>query len=107
VKYYCNRCKSELYDPSGINPFYDIPCPRCSSFLIPIPSFETPEQYEERTGKAWPDNGAVYFRRGRPGDDVEWGVCRWVSARRDHDICAVATEAGPPHDGWMPDEKKG
>jgi RimJ/RimL family protein N-acetyltransferase len=70
------------------------------------PRWETPEQWEKRTGEAWPDNGAVYFKMSHLGDDVEWGVCRLVSARRDHDICAVATEAGPPPDGWKPEERQ-
>jgi hypothetical protein len=72
--------------------------------------FITPIQYEKRTGEAWPDDGAVYFKvirvylHGLGG--VEWGVCRWQTARRDHDICVVATEAGPPPDDWRPEEEK-
>jgi hypothetical protein len=27
---------------------------------LKAPRWETPEQYQARTGKAWPDNGAVY-----------------------------------------------
>jgi hypothetical protein len=65
------------------------------------PRWETPEQYKKRTGKDWPDEGAVYFRciHIEPG----WGVCRYISAKRDCDLCVCATEAGPPPEDWKPE----
>jgi hypothetical protein len=72
------------------------------------PRWETPEQYEKRTGKKWLYDWAVYFKTAIAYShglgDVEWGVCRRKTASIDHDICVVATEAGPPPDDWRPEE---
>jgi hypothetical protein len=66
------------------------------------PRWETPEQWEKRTGEKLDANAAVYFEWDRTVSD--WGVCRYQSAIRDHDICVVATEAGPPPPDWKPGE---
>jgi hypothetical protein len=71
--------------------------------MLQPPRWETPEQYEKRTGEKLSEDAAVYFKVGRP---VEWGVCRYQSAKRDKDVCVVATEAGPPPDTWGPEEEK-
>jgi hypothetical protein len=71
------------------------------------PRWETPEQWEKRTGEKWPDNGAVYFKSGRLYPHplaTNWGPCRYKTAKRDHNICVVATEAGPPPAKWEPEE---
>jgi hypothetical protein len=70
--------------------------------LLRTPRWETPEQWEKRTGEKLDANAAVYFKWDRTVSD--WGVCRYQSAIRDHDICVVATEAGPPPDGWRLEE---
>jgi hypothetical protein len=96
------------------------------------PRWETPEQYWERTGKPWPDDWAVYYQ-GRIllcsivdakivneyWSPFSWHVATWKSsrkvinsgmeARKYHDFGLVicATEAGPPPEGWEPEEEKG
>jgi hypothetical protein len=77
--------------------------------------FITPEQWEKRTGKAWPDDWAVYYRYSYDHKTYrEWRVGSHkniVDSRADfethnagtHQI-VCATEAGPPPDGWMPEE---
>jgi hypothetical protein len=70
--------------------------------------WETPEQYEARTGKKWPDNAAVYYRvRHMPAIWSVWVVSRYADARkcRGKPQMVVATEAGPPPDGWKPEEE--
>jgi hypothetical protein len=87
------------------------------------PHWETPEQYKERTGKAWPDGAAVFYR-DRGYHDVgltDWCLwklmlhkeavekpkeinCSGVSTEDCQIICA--TEAGPPPEDWKPEESK-
>jgi hypothetical protein len=78
------------------------------------PRWETPEQYEKRTGEPWPDDAPV-FTRSRSGNDG-WSVSTWgrhkqavsfvermgFSAHDPYVVCA--TEAGPPPDTWVPEE---
>jgi hypothetical protein len=67
--------------------------------------WETPEQYQKRTGKLWPDNGAVYT--SIPAAGIKNSVISCARAKelqRDlHGMIIVcATEAGPP----PPDDRK-
>jgi hypothetical protein len=73
------------------------------------PRWYTPEQWEKRTGKAWPDDWAVFAleRRYTVLNDVimgfeamSYGAAKWKGL--DKIICA--TEAGPPPDDWRPEE---
>jgi hypothetical protein len=73
------------------------------------PRWETPEQWEKRTGKAWPNKAAVYYRCSRADF---WVVSSFGEAKRDIAMSFVhtadivcATEAGPPPDGWQPEEE--
>jgi hypothetical protein len=69
-----------------------------------VPDYETPEQYEKRTGKPWPDEGAVWFRKSDYSDaDFVWGVCRYTTAKRcgDRDVVCVQGP-NPPPDDWRP-----
>jgi hypothetical protein len=84
--------------------------------LKALPRWETPEQYENRTGEEWPEKAAVYVRVYAdkfPG----FGVYTYADALRlvrmatahtgitgKHQI-ACATEAGPPPDDWRPEEE--
>jgi DNA-directed RNA polymerase subunit RPC12/RpoP len=93
-------------------------CPCGEGRLIKILDFETPEQYEARTGEAWPDNGAVYYlcvvgKNDEPVITNEWRTHTWselknhkpkIAGYRLKVICA--TEAGCPPDGWKPEETK-
>jgi hypothetical protein len=69
--------------------------------------WETPEQYEKRTGEAWPDDWAVYTRI--PIADIKAAIVSHARAKViQHDLPGViivcATEAGPPPEGWRPEE---
>jgi hypothetical protein len=91
---------------------------------LPLPRWETPEQWEKRTGKAW--QGAVYFNllAKRDGHSVYIGdkyqTCSIEEAREIIDnlenkqqcheytpvvICANS-DSGKPPDGWRPEEDK-
>jgi hypothetical protein len=73
--------------------------------------WETPEQWEKRTGEPWPDNGAVYFQyRYTNGKFCGWQAASYLHAQveplfRTEKLIVVATEAGPPPDGWEPEEE--
>jgi hypothetical protein len=76
--------------------------------LLITPRWETPEQYEKRTGKPWPDKWAVYYRCSRADD---WVVSSFEAAKRDIVMSLIpsadiicATEAGMPPNDWKPEE---
>jgi hypothetical protein len=66
----------------------------------------TPEQWKKRTGKAWPDDWAVYWRaihfNGLHGDwkIASYGLARVHSVAYLRVECVCATEAGIPPDNW-------
>jgi hypothetical protein len=78
------------------------------------PQWETPEQYKARTGKAWAEDWAVYFRicTDKFGG---FTVYTYKDALRLYDMAVAhtgitpeyqivcATEAGPPPDDWRPE----
>jgi hypothetical protein len=88
-----------------------------------MPRWETPEQWEKRTGNPWSDELAVYYRDRGYADvgKTEWSLWRgmlYKDAKKeardekphmsgvtlaDYQI-ACATEAGPPPDDWEPEE---
>jgi hypothetical protein len=90
--------------------------------LKATPRWETPEQWEQRTGEKWPDDWAVYFM-GWFSDGKSIfinGVWQVKSLREARDTAKTlrlskynryfieiicATEAGPPPDGWRPEEE--
>jgi len=70
-----------------------------------IPDYETPEQYEKRTGKAYPDHGMVWrFSK------VHWFPCEysWIKGEaklgRVYTV-VIADPPVPPPDGWRPDNE--
>jgi hypothetical protein len=101
---------------------FDHFCPFCDYLLTGVPNFETPEQWEKRTGEKW--KGAVYFNLfsrkdgkslytdGRyqvssTGEIIET-IDRVMGLLGFPDCVVVvvcATEAGPPPDGWKPEEE--
>ncbi|GHV91624.1 hypothetical protein AGMMS50268_21270 [Spirochaetia bacterium] len=60
---------------------------------------ETPEQFKERTGREYPDGGAVYHRGLNTGD---WNIASYQSAKKligkakDFVIIVSNTDFGPP-----------
>jgi len=74
MKFYCKTCRGEFKAdestklPTLTNGEYMIMCPVCTNFekyeavyMEPIPDWETPAQYEKRTGKLYPDDGPVWY----------------------------------------------
>jgi hypothetical protein len=79
--------------------------------ILQSPRWYSPEQWEKRTGKPWPDYWAVYYRtRYRPSIyDSEmwtmWCVSKYKTAKKKTAAQIVcATEAGPPPEDWEPEE---
>jgi hypothetical protein len=88
-----------------------------------VPRWETPEQWKQRTGKPWPENGAVYYRlivkyidgRDAPGPwlvgfhsylvSLDMALMRHQKKDgcRYQQVCT--TGAGQPPDDWIPDEE--
>jgi hypothetical protein len=84
---------------------------------LKTPRRYTPEQWLERTGVPWPDNGAVYMLYKPPevsGVFPFWRIETYCYAKMYLNGVAVhskscfavvcATEAGPPPDGWRPEK---
>jgi hypothetical protein len=72
--------------------------------------YETPEEYEERTGEAWPDNLAVYALYENNDGEKKW-VCGIHGIERKRAIkhkkskmIVIAAEREPPPDDWRSEE---
>jgi len=84
MKFYCNNCGTEFRFQDGV--WDDDNCPVCGNDnpdyeLIGTPDYETPAQYEKRTGKAFPDNGAVFAQcamRHKDKNNSQCNLC-WFS----------------------------
>jgi len=112
MRFYCKSCKTE-FNFKDSTMWEDDNCPCCgnddpSYELIPIPDYETPEQYEKRTGKKWPENALVWYRYKDQQDFEEW---IWVLSRKLvadarnsreklYILCAQSPE--PPPNDWRP-----
>jgi hypothetical protein len=81
-----------------------------------VPRYYTPEQWEAETGNPWPEKRAVYVRVYAdkfPGFGIysyadALRLVRMASAHTGIDVkyqIVCATEAGPPPDGWRPEEE--
>jgi hypothetical protein len=79
---------------------------------LQTPRWYTPEQWEEQTGKPWPDDWLVYCLveeshcRFPPNAAWVFGIYQWAKNWNPHCPVVCATEAGPPPDGWRPEENK-
>jgi hypothetical protein len=80
---------------------------------LKTPRWETPEQYEKRTGNKWPDSALVYaMYEANDGSRIwgyeSYGYAQYKREKNRHNpiwiICA--TEAGQPPDDWKPEEEK-
>ena len=74
MRYYCPECKNE-YNTLNFEVNWCFICKH--SPTVTVPDFETPAQYEKRTGKKW--NGAVWFRYKYVDDGINGGSdwCNW------------------------------
>jgi hypothetical protein len=73
------------------------------------PLWETPEQWEKRTGEPLPDDWPVFFEYGE--NTNYWQIERFGRVKNERvlkigRICVFA-EFGPPPDDWKPEGEKG
>ena len=110
MNYYCGNCGVEFRNILRAD--YTV-CPFCKhkGLVQAIPNFETPEQYEARTGKPWPNDAPVwclmdtvlinwhltYFRETEDGRLYINGHYIGIKAV----ICAQGPEVPP--DNWRPE----
>ena len=108
MRYYCKNCGTEFMFKDGTG-WEDDNCPRCGNNdpdyeLIPIPDYETPEQYEKRTGKTLPYDAAVWWKYA--GTQKKWRIIHLHSAKKYMTegelliVCAQSPE--PPPNDWRP-----
>jgi NAD-dependent SIR2 family protein deacetylase len=117
----CNWCNSVFYEDYIVEEEDEKEaCPLCgkNGYLMDIqpeddkPYWETPYQWEKRTGKEWKHNWAVYcYTHDCSNAKDEWRVMSYRAALERYychftngiKLVVVATEAAPP-DGWRPEE---
>jgi hypothetical protein len=118
MKYYCKNCGCVLTEGKRRKEnCYDIKCPLCfydspkSSYLEPVPDYETPAQYEKCTGQKFPENGAVWVGNIMREDWIKDYCVEWTAvsldqlynpAKEDYILC-VNSPTPPPND-WKPEE---
>ena len=108
MKYYCNICKAEIYIPIGYSyttpgccVSYDEFGNTCGGSVDEIPDYETPQQYEERTGNKLSDNAAVWTKN----EIGEWILFYYKEAKEyNGDPIVVCQSPEPPPDNWEPEE---
>ncbi len=101
MKYYCEGCQTTIETLFLFRENYPV-CPYCCDHpkLIKLPDYETVEQWEKRTEKKYPEDGPVWFKNKNPLSDFVWGVCMYVTAKKDKDICICITSPVPPPNDW-------
>jgi hypothetical protein len=115
-KYYCKSCGS-VFEPGFVTSVSDTgctwkddedilhfshACPYCDNKIKPIPDYETPAHYKERTGKVFPDDGAVWVR----SQFTDWELYYFSEAGNvssEERIVVVANSPVPPPDNWNPE----
>jgi len=111
MKYYCKHCGMEFRFPQEYATDDDY-CLACGNddpdyILTPIPDYETPEQYEKRTGKAYPDDGLVWYRIWDDGRFLLWDYAYFSVAKEATDDgidqILIADPPVPPSDDWRPE----
>jgi DNA-directed RNA polymerase subunit RPC12/RpoP len=110
MNYYCGNCGAEFRNVLEAD--YTA-CPLCKhkGLVQKIPDFETPERYEARAWKPWPDNAPVWVRKNLSRSGVAWGnwgvaaffiaKLKYFKAWDSQIICAQGPEAPP--DDWRPE----
>jgi hypothetical protein len=114
----CNWCESVFYEDHIHLKEDEEYCPVCgkTGYLMDMPEaenrprWETPKQYKARTGKAWPEDWAVYTLYKTELIYKKWWFCESYHCAKttmlsgDRVLAIVcATEAGCPPDDWMPE----
>jgi hypothetical protein len=94
--WYCKVCRKLVYISYGITfkeddpAAYNVPfCPVCDSLdVVEKPERETPEEFENRTGRPWADDSAVYMKVG----DNDWRIVSYREAK----LTAMCCEGDVP-----------
>jgi hypothetical protein len=122
MKHYCKCCESEIITKRMEFPI----CPIClnatillhqpalvdmkrleaeAKHLMKVPAWETPVQYEKRTGKPYPNEGPVWelFEYLPYLPVCEWMLkeYRYANIGRRLVVCAYGSPERPPDD-WKP-----
>ena len=118
MKFYCKNCGS-MFDPSlefyswhgkkdDGSPLY---CPICQKeAALPIPDYETLNEYKKRTGKPYLDDGLVWVCLARNYSAIRWegmslGEVKDLSEHSWPDPVehiVIADPPVPPPDDWKP-----
>ena len=105
MRYYCKNCKGTIILGEGTTHIKDVQFACCictAGILVPSPDYETPEQYEKRTGKVLPDDGLVRVKDG-DADEEGWRADYFWNALDDQRMFIVCVNGPlPPPDGWRP-----
>jgi len=129
MKYYCKKCGSVLeiteetmlllkqreaeVDRDPHEKLWDGESMQCNvcvvddspvAWMNKIPDYETPEQFQERTGKAYPNDGLVWMQNFPNNGDI-WRVYIFEEAIRTKSffpdrIFVIADPPVPPPDDW-------
>jgi len=104
MRYYCRDCKTEFNTDINSRVFLGR-CLACLLFrdnigdLIKIPLFETPAQYEARTGEE-PSGDAAVWVDGNTG----WELYYYSEAKDRDGVILVAAGAEPPPEDYEVEE---
>jgi len=120
-KYYCKKCGMKFEIGEGIDTTELFDDGMCCPFNLShgemelIPDYETPSEYEKRTGKSYSDNGLVWVRfRDRNNFNYKqepvkyfWLEYRWFQTKcwRPNNLIVIADPPVPPPDDWNPEEE--
>jgi hypothetical protein len=72
--------------------------------LKALPRWETPEQYEKRTGEKWPDDWPVWSITTDGILEITTMGEEEIRKTWGNHFYAIPTEAGPPPEDWRPEE---
>jgi len=102
MRYYCKNCGSEIRTEYECK--YGCPNPNCPSTgtMQPVPGYETPDRFKERTGEVYPKNGAVYAFNSYIN---KWQLLIYDALEIFNPTAAVviADPPVPPPDNWRPE----
>lgn len=119
MRYYCKHCESEFslkWTPRYPDVWEHDECPICGrpETLQEISKYETPEQYEKRTGNPVFSDTAVWFKIPENETFGDWTLLNYDEALQyeleaeeaDELPCAYIVIASPPvspPDDWRPE----
>lgn len=109
MKYYCPECNAEytVNNDRGISfcSTFDEFGSVCNVDLVEIPDYETPEQYEKRTGKPVDDDMAVFYRINFGAEGIgNWiAGSYWAAKTNEAKFIVIADPPVPPPYEWEPE----